>query len=71
MQYIGELCRYLASAPPSPLDGSQPIKCAIGNGLRPEVWEKFVRRYSVAKVRMMRVIMMRLMMVMKDGDENE
>ena len=50
MQYIGELCRYLVAAAPSPLDGSQELRCAVGNGLRPEVWEKFCRRYNVAKV---------------------
>ena len=32
VQYIGELCRYLAAAKPNPLDGSQRIKCAAGNG---------------------------------------
>jgi fatty-acyl-CoA synthase len=37
VQYIGELCRYLVAAKPNPLDGSQRIKCAAGNGLRPEV----------------------------------
>ena len=50
MQYIGELARYLCTAHPTPLDGSWPIKYAIGNGLRPEVWEKFARRYNVGKV---------------------
>ena len=42
--------RYLATAPPNPLDGSTRLRYAFGNGLRPDVWEKFTRRYGVEKV---------------------
>ena len=38
------------AAKANPLDGSQRIKCASGNGLRPEVWERFTRRYNVARI---------------------
>jgi len=39
-QYIGELCRYLLAVEPSPLDAQHNIRVAIGNGLRPDIWEK-------------------------------
>ena len=50
MQYIGELGRYLANAPPSPLDGHQRLRVALGNGLRPEVWPTFQKRYGIGKI---------------------
>jgi hypothetical protein len=34
IQYIGELCRYLLAAPPSPHDRAHRVRIAIGNGLR-------------------------------------
>jgi acyl-CoA synthetase (AMP-forming)/AMP-acid ligase II len=50
MQYIGELGRYLANAPPSPLDGKQRLRVALGNGLRPDVWPSFQKRYRIDKI---------------------
>ena len=50
MQYIGELCRYLANAPPNPDDINVGLKFAIGNGMRPDVWEKFQKRYGVDRI---------------------
>jgi hypothetical protein len=41
LQYIGELCRYLCNAPANPDDDKVRIDYAIGNGMRPDVWEKF------------------------------
>jgi fatty-acyl-CoA synthase len=48
--YIGELCRYLLNQPPSPVDRAHILKQGIGNGLRPEVWERFVERFGVKKM---------------------
>lgn len=48
VQYIGELCRYLANAPPNPLDKQVKLLFAMGNGMRPEYWHEFQTRYSVA-----------------------
>merc|ERR1712157_708573 len=45
MQYIGELCRYLLAAPVSPLDSKHHLRIAVGNGLRPEIWDQFQRRF--------------------------
>jgi hypothetical protein len=41
LQYIGELCRYLVNAPPCAEDAKVRIDFAIGNGMRPDIWDKF------------------------------
>ncbi|GHA98550.1 long-chain-acyl-CoA synthetase [Algimonas arctica] len=48
--YVGELCRFLLSTPPHPLERSHKIQWIIGNGLRPEVWESFVARFNIPHV---------------------
>ncbi len=45
--YVGELCRFLVNSPEVPQEKQHKIRCIIGNGLRPEVWEKFVRRFHI------------------------
>ena len=50
VQYIGELCRYLLSAPPSRHDTAHKVRIAIGNGLRPEIWGQFQERFAVPEV---------------------
>lgn len=49
--YIGELCRYLLSTPPSPYDRNHNCIVGTGNGLRGEIWEKFRERFGVPEVR--------------------
>jgi len=49
-QYIGELCRYLMTSPPSPLDNKNNLKVAIGNGLRPDIWEEFQTRFAIPEI---------------------
>jgi fatty-acyl-CoA synthase len=49
-QYIGELCRYLASQPPHPRERAHRLRFCIGNGLRPDVWETFQRRFAIPHV---------------------
>lgn len=49
-QYIGELCRYLCATPPQPLDGQLSLRCAFGNGLRPEIWEQFQHKYRIKHI---------------------
>lgn len=49
--YIGELCRYLLSTPPSPFDQNHSCIVASGNGLRGEIWENFKQRFAVPEVR--------------------
>jgi acyl-CoA synthetase (AMP-forming)/AMP-acid ligase II len=48
--YVGETARYLLAAPPSPLDKDHHVRGMYGNGLRPDVWDKFRERFGVAEV---------------------
>ncbi|KZF26078.1 very long-chain acyl-CoA synthetase/fatty acid transporter [Xylona heveae TC161] len=54
IQYVGETCRYLLAAPPEIdpetgecLDSKNNVRLAFGNGLRPDVWEKFKTRFGI------------------------
>ena len=49
-QYIGELCRYLLHAAPSPNEGSHRIRMACGNGLAAEVWDGFKERFKIPQI---------------------
>lgn len=46
-QYMGELCRRLVNAPPSGADREHKLRLCCGNGLRPDVWEKFRDRFRI------------------------
>ncbi len=46
-QYIGELCRYLAHAPPNPNEAKHRIRLCCGNGLRPDLWDDFKARFRI------------------------
>lgn len=48
--YVGELCRYLLNSPPSPDDHNNRLRVIIGNGMRPEIWDEFQRRFGVAHI---------------------
>src|SRR4030088_418541 len=56
IQYVGEPCRYLLSAPPQfgpsgeNLDKKHNVRTAFGNGLRPDVWNKFKERFGVSTI---------------------
>jgi acyl-CoA synthetase (AMP-forming)/AMP-acid ligase II len=50
IQYVGETCRYLLSAPPNPLDKQHNVHTAYGNGLRPDIWEPFKQRFNITTV---------------------
>ncbi len=45
--YIGECCRYILNTNPSVFDKFHNMRLLIGNGLRIEVWEPFVKRFGV------------------------
>ena len=47
VQYIGEMARYLVSAPGNPLDAKVRLRFAWGNGMPREVWIAFQRRYNI------------------------
>jgi fatty-acyl-CoA synthase len=48
--YIGELCRYLLNQPPKPTDRAHRVRVIVGNGLRPDIWEEFTRRFGIKRV---------------------
>uniref|UniRef100_A0A672QNR2 long-chain-fatty-acid--CoA ligase n=1 Tax=Sinocyclocheilus grahami TaxID=75366 RepID=A0A672QNR2_SINGR len=50
VQYIGEICRYLLSQPVRPSERQHQVRLAVGNGLRPSVWEAFVERFGVKQI---------------------
>ena len=49
-QYIGELCRYLLNAPPSPHERDHTLRAVIGNGLRPDIWARFQSRFAIPRI---------------------
>jgi len=49
--YIGELCRYLVTAPPSPAEQKHRVRLCCGNGMRPDVWGPFSARFKVPEIR--------------------
>jgi fatty-acyl-CoA synthase len=48
--YIGEICRYLLNQPPKPTDRAHKVRLIAGNGLRPEIWNEFTKRFGIARV---------------------
>ncbi|PKQ00438.1 MAG: long-chain-acyl-CoA synthetase, partial [Alphaproteobacteria bacterium HGW-Alphaproteobacteria-12] len=49
-QYIGELCRYLLNTPPHPKERKHRLRMAVGNGLRPEIWLPFQKRFKIPHI---------------------
>lgn len=57
IQYVGETCRYLLSAPPQidpvtgeNLDKKNNVRMAFGNGLRPDIWNRFKERFGIETI---------------------
>ncbi|MEM6850152.1 MAG: long-chain-acyl-CoA synthetase [Pseudomonadota bacterium] len=50
-QYVGELCRYLVNSQPTEAERRHKLRVAIGNGLRPDVWETFESRFKIPQIR--------------------
>ena len=57
IQYVGETCRYLLAAPPQfdpvtgeNLDQKHNVRVAFGNGLRPDVWDRFKARFGIESI---------------------
>ncbi|CAJ0574629.1 unnamed protein product, partial [Mesorhabditis spiculigera] len=46
-QYIGEICRYLLAQPKCAEEDNHRMRLMYGNGLRAEIWQKFVDRFGV------------------------
>lgn len=50
VQYIGEICRYLLRQPVRESEGQHRVRLAVGNGLRPAIWEEFSERFGVRQI---------------------
>ncbi|NWV01981.1 S27A1 protein, partial [Upupa epops] len=50
IQYIGEICRYLLNQPVCDAEGRHCVRLAVGNGLRPTIWEEFTRRFRIPQI---------------------
>ena len=49
-QYIGEFCRYLLHADMNSAPQTHRIRLCCGNGLAPDVWDKFKERFHIPRV---------------------
>ncbi|KAL3232846.1 Very long-chain fatty acid transport protein [Nakaseomyces bracarensis] len=47
VQYVGEICRYLLNSPETKWEHMHKAKVAYGNGLRPDIWQDFRKRFSI------------------------
>jgi acyl-CoA synthetase (AMP-forming)/AMP-acid ligase II len=50
IQYVGETCRYLLAAPARADDKTNRVRLAFGNGLRPDIWERFKSRFGIEAI---------------------
>jgi fatty-acyl-CoA synthase len=48
--YIGELCRYLLNSPECAEERAHKVRACVGNGLRPDIYEAFQRRFGIRAV---------------------
>lgn len=48
--YIGELCRYLLNRPATSRDLDHRVRVIVGNGLRPEIWDEFQKRFGIERI---------------------
>ena len=48
--YIGEVCRYLMDTPEQPDDANNPMTKISGNGLRPDIWMEFKKRFGIERI---------------------
>ncbi|KAF2899944.1 hypothetical protein ILUMI_06243, partial [Ignelater luminosus] len=48
-QYVGEICRYVLAAPQNqPVEHN--VRAIFGNGLRPQIWSEFVKKFNIRHV---------------------
>lgn len=48
--YVGELCRFLVNSEPVTEEQGHTLRCAIGNGMRRDVWEQFQDRFNLPDI---------------------
>jgi fatty-acyl-CoA synthase len=49
--YVGDVCRALVHSKPSPAERGLRLRIAVGNGLEPEIWPEFRRRFGQPTIR--------------------
>jgi fatty-acyl-CoA synthase len=49
-QYVGELPRYLLDQPEREAERRHAVRFCVGNGMRPEVWERFRNRFRIPHI---------------------
>ena len=49
-QYVGEICRFLLSTPPSADDRKHGLRKMTGTGMTPEVWNQWVQRFGEMRI---------------------
>lgn len=49
-QYIGEMCRYILATKDNEADRNHSIRMIYGNGLRPQIWPQFIKRFNIPHV---------------------
>ncbi|CUM64306.1 uncharacterized protein PRCAT00001906001 [Priceomyces carsonii] len=50
IQYVGETCRYLLHSKPHPDQQAHKVTIAYGNGLRPDIWLEFKKRFHIKAI---------------------
>lgn len=45
--YVGETARYLLAAPSTEKDKQHKVRVMFGNGMRPDVWHRFRKRFGI------------------------
>ncbi|KAJ3335925.1 hypothetical protein HDU93_004072 [Gonapodya sp. JEL0774] len=45
--FVGEFLRFILSTPPSPYDRAHKVRACGGNGVRPDIWGPFEKRFGV------------------------
>lgn len=48
--YVGELCRFLVNSPVCAEEKQHQLRCAIGNGMRRDVWDSFQERFNLPDI---------------------
>lgn len=48
--YVGETVRYLLNMPTHPLERKHKLRVGYGNGLRPDIWQKFQDRFNIPEI---------------------
>ena len=49
--YIGDVCRALVHSEESPAERALRLRVAVGNGLQPQIWSEFQRRFGQPVIR--------------------